>query len=250
MPRVVLLASDGDSTRIVFHALQPQAVVLENHLSSLALLRRRRRRYGLRKVLGQLAFRTTVVPLLSATSKGRVREILAQDSLSIAPIPESVVTHVHSVNDDETITRLRELQPSVVVVNGTRIISPRLLSSVAVPFINTHVGITPLYRGVHGGYWALATGDNAHCGVTVHLVDQGIDTGSILFQASIAPTASDNFVTYPYLQIAAAIPLLKQAIQDALVGSSDRQPAPPGHSRLWTHPTLFEYMKLRTRGIR
>jgi methionyl-tRNA formyltransferase len=43
-----------------------------------------------------------------------------------------------------------------------------------------HAGITPRYRGTHGGYWVLLNNDPGHCGVTIHLVDPGIDTGSIV----------------------------------------------------------------------
>ena len=61
------------------------------------------------------------------------------------------------------------------MVNGTRIISSRVLDSIGCPIINTHAGITPRYRGVHGGYWALAEGHPEEVGTTVHLVDKGIE---------------------------------------------------------------------------
>ena len=47
----------------------------------------------------------------------------------------------------------------------------------ACPVINMHAGITLRYRGVHGGYWALAEQHPEWVGTTVHLVDPGIDTG-------------------------------------------------------------------------
>ena len=144
---------------------------------------------------------------------------------------------VASVNDGRTVALLKEFSPRVVVVNGTRILDENLLNATSAVFLNTHVGITPLYRGVHGGYWALAVGDPEHCGVTVHKIDKGIDTGAIVAQALIKPTAADNFSTYPLLQIANAIPLLRQAIRDALDGKLETLPAPVGKSQLWSHPT-------------
>ncbi|RZK35168.1 MAG: formyl transferase, partial [Hymenobacter sp.] len=155
---------------------------------------------------------------------------------------------VPSVNSPECIALLQELQPDVVVVNGTRIIGKKVLASVPCPFLNTHAGITPLYRGVHGGYWALANNDPSHCGVSVHLVDTGIDTGGILYQALIAPTAEDNFTTYPLLQLAAGLPLLARGVRDALAGTLRRRPAPVGESRLWSHPTLSEYWAAQRRN--
>jgi methionyl-tRNA formyltransferase len=108
-----------------------------------------------------------------------------------------------------------------------------------------HAGITPLYRGVHGGYWALAMGDRDHCGGTVHLVDPGIDTGEIVAQALIHPTPADNFTTYPVLQIAAGLPLMIDAVRAALAVTLRRRAARAGASRLWSHPTLGQYLRAR-----
>ena len=106
----------------------------------------------------------------------------------------------------------------MVVVSGTRIIAARVLNCVPAVFINMHAGITPLYRGVHGGYWALVERNVDACGVTVHEVDTGVDTGRILGQTRITPNGEDNFVTYGFLQQAAGLPLLKRAIRDACDG--------------------------------
>ena len=55
------------------------------------------------------------------------------------------------------------------------------------PVLNYHAGITPKYRGMNGGYWALATGDAGNFGATVHLVDAGVDTGGVLHQVRGRP---------------------------------------------------------------
>ncbi len=56
------------------------------------------------------------------------------------------------------------------------------LAAIDAPFINYHAGINPKYRGQHPGYWALASDDAENAGVTIHLVDEGVDTGSVLYQ--------------------------------------------------------------------
>jgi folate-dependent phosphoribosylglycinamide formyltransferase PurN len=247
--RIVLLVKPGDSTNIVFNALARSfdvaAVFMEARVPQRVLLGRRVKKLGLRTVVGQLAFRSLVVPVLARKSEQRIREICAEHGLDRTPVPERLVQRVPSVNSDELRHKLRESAPQLVVVNGTRIISKETLSVVSAPFVNTHAGITPLYRGVHGGYWALAENDRANCGVTVHLVDTGIDTGGILAQGNIYPTADDNFTTYPYLQYAAAVPLLATSISALLGGTMTTRPAPSGTSRLWSHPTLGQYLKNR-----
>jgi formyl transferase-like protein len=234
-----MLAGACDATNMVYHAIEPEMVILENHISRLSVARRRLKKLGWRKVAGQIAFGLLVVPYLARSSRKRIEEILRTNQLDASPIPAQRVLHVASMNDETAVAALRDAAPDIVVVNGTRIIGEHVLRAVSAPFVNLHTGITPLYRGVHGAYWALANNDGEHCGVTVHLVDSGIDTGCIVAQARIAPTPRDNFVTYPYLQVAAGIPLLKQALAGPLQSISP----PAGKSRLWSHPTLWEYVR-------
>jgi len=92
---------------------------------------------------------------------------------------------------------------------------------------------------VHGGYWALAQGHPEFCGVTVHLVDAGIDTGSVLAQAVCRPKTSDCFVVYPHLQLAAGLELLAEVLRRPTLVPT---PAPAPFSRLWYHPTIWRYV--------
>ena len=244
-----MLAGPGASTNILFHALDQvfgvQRIIVEESVSQSQLLKRRVEKLGLSKVIGQVLFKVLVSAPLQRSSARRIQAIQAANNLHDKPVPENQLTRVSSVNSPECIAALQALQPDVIVVNGTRIIAKKVLQAVSCPFINTHAGITPLYRGVHGGYWALANNDPSHCGVSVHLVDAGIDTGGILYQALIKPEVEDNFATYPMLQLAAGLPLLIQAVQDALAGKLQLQPAPVGDSHLWSHPTLAEYLQHR-----
>lgn len=250
-PRIVILAGPGASTDILFHALDKEfgvyRIIVEEPVSQKQLLKRRAEKLGWSTVAGQILFKLFIARSLEGRSQARLAAIRQAHGLSAAPVPEDRLLRVSSVNAPETIAALQEMNPDVIVVNGTRIIAKKVLQSVPCKFINTHAGITPLYRGVHGGYWALANNDAAHCGVTVHLVDAGIDTGAIIAQALIQPTAEDNFVTYPLLQQAAGLPLLIQAVRRALDGTLQLQPAPAGQSRLWSHPTLAEYLRNRRR---
>jgi hypothetical protein len=252
---IVLLLDNSDLSRIIYHALAGEfsieAVVREGKVPRQAFIKRRLKKLGWRTVLGQIVFAKCIVPLLRLERPWRKADILQQYGLDQTPIPEGCVIDVPSVNGVEVVALLQKLSPEVIVVNGTRILEQRVLNATDGVFLNTHVGITPLYRGVHGGYWALASGDPEHFGTTVHKIDKGIDTGDIVAQALIRPSDSDNFFTYPLLQIAIAIPLLKQAVRNAFDGKLETMSPPEGKSRLWSHPTAFQYLKRRiTHGIR
>jgi methionyl-tRNA formyltransferase len=255
VPGIVMLVGKDPVSNIIYHALAQtfpiDAVIREQKPSIFAFLRRRLRKLGFVKVAGQLLFAVGIVPVLTHRSRRRVQQIISLNRLDTSEIPRSSTIDVPSVNSDFTIAELRRLSPRVVIVNGTRIIQDKVLKTVDAVFLNTHAGITPMYRGVHGGYWALASRDPANCGATVHRVDRGIDTGSIIAQSTITPNTEDSFATYPFLQIATAIPLLKQAVSDALAGRLSDVASPPGKSQLWTHPTVCEYLRNRVKwGVR
>lgn len=250
--KIVLLGREDSQTAIVYNSLRSEfsieRVIVEQAEPRLKFLKRRIKRLGWRKTFGQVAFRLMVVPWLEANSGRRVDEIIRLFALDASPVPVEKLMKVTSVNSAETIQVLQELQAAVIVVSGTRIIAAKVLNCVAATFINMHAGITPMYRGVHGGYWALVRGDKDGCGVTVHEVDAGVDTGRILGQARIVPNGTDNFVTYSLLQLAAGLSLLKKAVGDAYEGQLHPIAAPRAESRLWTHPTLAEYVYHRVKS--
>jgi folate-dependent phosphoribosylglycinamide formyltransferase PurN len=253
--RVVLLGADGFSTRAVYHALKKEfsdvQVILEDRLPRTQLVRRRIKKLGLPTVIGQILFMSLLVPLLTRTGARRIDAIKRQYGLNGSEITDDV-HQVPSVNSEEARQVLQRLRPSVVVVNGTRIIGRETLSAVDAPFINTHVGITPLYRGVHGGYWALSEGNPDLAGTTVHFVDEGIDTGTIIEQTSLDLSSEDSFATYPFLHTAAGLPILMKAVRASLTGTPPSGGAAPSlPSKLRSHPTLWGYLYRRTfKGVR
>lgn len=250
-----MLVGKDPISDIVYHALSQSftidAVIREEKPPLAAFLKRRIKKLGFGTVFGQLLFSAAIVPVVSYQSRRRIQQIISANNLDTSEIPNTKVIDVSSVNSDATISELRRLSPTVVVVNGTRIIQEKALGCVNAIFLNTHAGITPMYRGVHGGYWALACGDAANCGVTIHKVDQGIDTGSIIAQATISPAAEDTFSTYPFLQAAKAIPLLEQAVRDSLAGRLPTIAPRSSKSQLWSHPTAWQYLRNRiSSGVR
>ena len=245
--KVVMLADSSELSKIMYNGLKNEfwivRVLVENDISSRELLKKRIKRFGLLRTVGQVMF-VAANRVFSFLSAKKISAINDQYGSSRADYPEGITVAVDSINDEKAIQILKEINPDAVVVNGTRIISQRVLAATEAVFLNTHVGITPRYRGVHGGYWALVNNDRSNCGVTVHLVDKGIDTGGVLYQDTIDVGRFDNLNTYPFHQIAKAIPLMKAALRDVATGNIRVKPG-VGPSRLWTHPTLIQYLRFR-----
>jgi methionyl-tRNA formyltransferase len=240
------LAGKGQSTKFIYNGLinnfDITDVILENPISKKKLIKGRIKKLGLPKVVNQLLFQSLIPRILKASSSKRIETLKNDLNLDSLPIPKQKLNYVNSVNDNSCKELLENLSPDIVIVNGTRIISERILKSIDGIFINSHVGITPEYRGVHGAYWALFNKDKENCGVTIHLVDTGIDTGSILKQEKIVITGKDNFVTYPLYQYGLAISLLNQVITEVKMDTFKPFKKENSTSKLYYHPTFTGYI--------
>lgn len=242
--RIVVMTAGGPLSRIIVNGLckrlGPVTVIEESAESKGEIIHRRARLLGWAMALSQAAA-GLVIRLLNARRSGRIERIIRDHGLDTAPHGKRDVRHVTTVNAPETLGLLRELQPDVVAVYGTRILKPATLAAISAPFINYHAGINPKYRGQHPGYWALASGDPDNAGVTIHLVDAGVDTGGVLYQARCRFDAEDTISSYQYLQAAHALPLFARALEDALRGQLvPRRVDLP--SKQWFPPTLGSYI--------
>lgn len=252
---VVMIGRDYTSTRILYHALAKHfsiaRVFLERPPSFASFWRSRARRFGVARAVGQAFFQLGAEPLIYLGSRQRFAALGRAHGFDESPVEAEKSTWIDSVNAEEAIAAITALEPAVIVVNATRILTRETLARLQAPVINLHGGLNPLYRGLHGAYWALVQGKPEECGVTVHLIDSGVDTGPILGQAIIHPESADTLATYRFHQLAAGIPLMIQGIRDLLDGTSRPLSPPAGTSRLWSDPTLGEYLVNRFRhGVR
>ena len=219
MPGIVVLTCPTPHVWVVVNALVerfgPLTVLTEERQSRRELILKRMRRQGPLRVLGQVAF-AMLQKLIEERAKRRIDEVVRERELDSAPNAACTLLPVRSVNSTAARMALAMLKPDAVLVVGTRLIGRQTLAAIDAPVINYHAGITPKYRGQCGGYWALAMGDPENAGVTLHLVDEGVDTGGVLYQARFQPTAQDCFPTYYYVQAAIARPLAIKALEDAL----------------------------------
>jgi len=244
--KIVLLIGKSESSIFLFNKLNKKfsihSVLIEERVSIVKMLKSRVKKMGLIKVINQVFFQSIIVFFLKLFSKSRIEDIKNQFGLENNEIPLNKLINVNSVNSNECLEFLTDLNPDLIIVNGTRIINNKILNNVPALFINTHVGITPEYRGVHGAYWALVNNDIENCGVTVHKVDEGIDTGDLIVQSKINVTKNDNFVTYPYIQIGVGINLIEDTITRFTNNNLQFYKKVNSKSKIFSHPTFTEYI--------
>src|SRR4051794_29933745 len=100
-----MVAVPGVSTNIIYNALEAALgdiqVILEAPQWARELLRRRIRRLGWLRVAGQLGFLVLIHPALRRAGRGRIRQLIEQQSFKDAEPPARCVHHVESVNSNE-----------------------------------------------------------------------------------------------------------------------------------------------------
>ena len=158
--------------------------------------------------------------------------------------PDGAVQRVESINDPSVIDLLQKTQPELVVVLGTSILKEPVLAT-APCFVNLHAGITPMYRGAHGQFWAVLNRDFDNVGVTLHFVDKGIDTGAIVKQGRFTfDPAIDNLLTLLAKSSVAGAKLILDWIHDNRANfRASPMLTPPGPSQLHYSPGLSDYRR-------
>jgi phosphoribosylglycinamide formyltransferase-1 len=83
------------------------------------------------------------------------------------------------------LANIQHFEPDLVVLAGfMKILPPAFVSALSPRLINTHPSLLPLFPGAHGVRDALAAGAT-ETGVTIHVIDEGVDTGPHLAQAVV-----------------------------------------------------------------
>lgn len=242
--RIVVVTAGGPNPQIMINALAASFgdvhVVEEQPESKKLFLRRRMKKLGIVQTAGQFA--TMVLSKFGKRfAQRRAAAICREYGVSMDTDPGVPVIRIHSINDPDAIATLKALKPDLVFLISCRMLKAATLAAMPCPVINFHAGINPRYRGLMGGYWALISNDRENFGATVHFVDQGVDTGDVLYQSRMIPSRSDTMLTYPLLQTAASTDIAIRAIEDVLSGTAAPHKA-EGPSRQWYHPPVWTWL--------
>ena len=114
-------------------------------------------------------------------------------------VPVEVVEQVHdghrrsrAEHEEEILNRLDQYDVELIVLSGyMRLLSPTFLAAWQGRVINIHPSLLPHFPGAHAHRDVLASG-TAVSGCTVHLVDEGMDTGAIIAQRIVPVFAEDD----------------------------------------------------------
>jgi methionyl-tRNA formyltransferase len=123
-----------------------------------------------------------------------------------------IPVHLTEKVDAETIDLVKRAEPDVIVVNSwyTRM-PPELYSLPPHGTLNLHDSLLPKFTGFSPVLWALISGES-ESGLTVHRMDDGLDTGDILVQKSLPIGPTDTGTEL----VIRAMELIPAALAEAL----------------------------------
>jgi methionyl-tRNA formyltransferase len=142
------------------------------------------------------------------------------------------------LGDADCLAALRDFAPDLLVLVGADLVPRPVLEIPRIGTINAHYGLLPAYRGMNVTEWSVFHGDPP--GVTIHMVDPGIDTGDILLREEIAIEAGETFTTLRAKHQEVAQRLLADAALALLAGEERRTPQAPAEGRQYyrMHPAV------------
>jgi phosphoribosylglycinamide formyltransferase-1 len=122
-----------------------------------------------------------------------IEGVARADRAGVPAFTVRVADHADRAGWDAAITKaVAEHRPDLVVSAGfLKILGPGFLAGIGCPMINTHPALLPSFPGIHPVADALAYGVKV-TGATVHLVDDGVDTGPVLAQSAVPVEPGDT----------------------------------------------------------
>lgn len=99
------------------------------------------------------------------------------------------------VNSNETIERLKDINPDfIVVVAFGQILKKEMLSIPKYKCINVHASLLPKYRGAAPINWAIMDGERK-TGISIMEIGEGLDTGNIMSMRTIPIDDEDDYLS-------------------------------------------------------
>jgi methionyl-tRNA formyltransferase len=264
---VFLVGSDNDSTRRSIESVcllpdvRPVAVLLDTAPVSLKRrlrnLHRNIRKQGVGYLFGRIlagmrrfSDRLVESAVVSPDAVARVlRAAFPSRCFSLAELGakygfEDILTG--SLNSPEAVRALASCEADLGVVIGTRILTRNMFSVPRMGCINLHKGRVPEYRGMPPAFWELHDGA-ASAGVTVHFVDDGLDTGDVIARSDIPIAPKDTPETLREKLHQEGARLLAAAVQSIQLGTASREMQVSREGKPRTKPTVCEIRELRAR---
>ncbi|MBN2284805.1 MAG: polysaccharide deacetylase family protein [Tissierellales bacterium] len=147
------------------------------------------------------------------------------------------------IHSDEGIKLVHSLQCDIMAVCGTGILRSSVFNIPKKGTINLHQGQLPKYRGAPPGFWELWNGET-QAGVTVHYIDEGVDTGDIIDQEIVPIFKYDDLNSLQKKLIEISLTIYPNAIKTIATESNRRIRQQKDSGKQYYFPDLRQRLQL------
>jgi folate-dependent phosphoribosylglycinamide formyltransferase PurN len=157
--------------------------------------------------------------------------------------PKTQTLFTDDLNSDRAYQFLESEAPDLVVTFATGLLRKRTFETGRLGAINAHTSVLPDYRGAWPEFWQIYDQAYAKTGITIHFIDEGVDTGDIVHRHHVPVSEdTDPFVlrTLNTMQIVRDYP---RVIQKVLSGTNSRSPQPASTTPTYRHRDVTEEKK-------
>ncbi|TWP52435.1 methionyl-tRNA formyltransferase [Lentzea tibetensis] len=124
-------------------------------------------------------------------------------------------------DDQELLTKLKEVEPDVIVATNWRTwIPPQVFTLPKHGTLNVHDSLLPSYAGFSPLIWALIN-DEKEVGVTAHMMDDTLDAGDVVLQRSVPVGPRDTTAILFEKTLALFGPITVDGLNEIASGRTD-----------------------------
>lgn len=158
------------------------------------------------------------------------------------------VDYTDNPNSTEFLQKLKAEAPDVIINQSQFIIKKDLLSVATLGMLNRHNALLPKNRGRLTPFWVLFKGES-ESGVSIHFIDEGIDSGAIVVQKKFPVEPGESFASLVRKNYQWAPKAMLEALDKLEAGDQDFLPNPESEATYNTIPTLGQAWKYRKRRL-
>ena len=135
------------------------------------------------------------------------------DFMQSKKVDDALVYRFKDKNDRGWKEFVRDTTPDLIIAAGFPfILKGQSLKIAPEGILNIHPSFLPYYRGPHPLEWQIINGES-QAGVTIHFMDEGIDSGEIVVQDRVRILATDNLKTVQLKAMRKGARLLDEVLQ-------------------------------------
>ena len=165
---------------------------------------------------------------IAASDRALLEELFDFDDLRAWWGSSGIVpVKVPAPNHSQAEAALSTMSPDLIVRISGGVLKARIFSLARLATLNIHHGQAPLIRGMWSIPWAIVDGRRDWIGATVHIIDQGIDTGPILWRGAPQLAPGDTNVDLQFRAHLEAAEALVRILNAYASGDAPRPWSPP-----------------------